>query len=171
VRLEVDVVKLAQEIQLVMKAEEMAVEETILDVAEMSRTRLVTMAQRELSTSRLEYIASISRVEKIQDGARIRLTSSPARTKKFNLPSAVELGMRPFDMKPYLLRGRSSKYSAAKGRLYADIPLKGRAQATVIRRVSDASDRRSWRHPGIQARGFFERVADQVDQVLAEVLR
>jgi len=142
------------------------------DVAEMSRAKLISLAQAELKTSRDEYLNAISKVEKVQGAFEIRLESSTTKSG-FSLPHAVEHGMPAFDMKPGLLKQVKSrhtgKYQKLTGKDYRDVPVSN-GPGAAIRRVSRTTSAGKWQHPGIKAKNFFQRVADTVEATISEVL-
>ncbi len=76
------------------------------------------------------------------------------------LPTALESGMKGFDMKPSWLASPKAKV-AKDGSLFMAIPITKNG-ITEFRTMSTKSPKKSWRHPGIHAYNFFEKAVERL---------
>jgi len=94
-------------------------------LAEMCRSEWIRLAQTELHSSAIDYIAGIQPVEIGGNWASVTLVGS--------LPNDIENGKAPFDMKPGLLAGPNAK--TGKSGKYNTVPFRHGTPGTTGKRV------------------------------------
>lgn len=159
-----------------LKQDEMALNKVVDDLADVSLSEWIRLANEGLHSTYREYVAGLQTPESLKKTGRGESSVSLIGW----LPNAVENGLASFDMKPGFLKSSLAKTSK-EGKRYLRIPMKGQGSARFrqrkrtamgvnIRTASENSSSASWIHPGIEPRRFAEKVVEYASGVFDDMI-